>query len=464
MPDTGVQQEVPFSDLGDMAETGLMPTTGFVDAIGTQPIAITAADFQSQLAQVYAQAGEVLSPSQLTLYQEAVNPLGDAVNDGIVPPSQARDFFYWLLGNQDIADIPVVNTYAFVEGYVVKWAQQNGWATYGPNPLPTPIVTQPPQSINAPPPLPGAANPPAVLPTPSVGQSTTARGAREIVPTTINPPGIDTGTAQAIQAAVGVATADMLKLQAAITDTMLPNMAPGQVPEALTQLNTAVNALENQMGQVRSGKWPRGFVGLQEAVGGALQALNGLSQEVGILAQQMATKADSGLEDAITAIKHEADGTAATVATVVGTTVPFLEGELGSLTGQVNGLVDTVDNEIKPELSTVTQEAAANTDKLSGTDKDCLDQLCDAEGNVINPITEGGATPSLLRKLGGLLGGLFAAEGIMALVTTIETLLNAPAVYSAVAQDMPTMATWAEQAANVIASDLSWSGPLNAGG
>ena len=460
MPDTGVQQEVPFSDLGDMAETGLMPTTGFVDAIGTQPIATTAADFQSQLAQVYAQAGQILSPEQLTLYQEAVNPLGDAVNDGIVPPSQARDFFYWLLGNQDIADIPVVNTYAFVEGYVVKWAQQFGWATYGPNPLPTPQVQAVIESANAASPLPGVATPPAVLPKPSMGQSTTARGAREIVPTTINPPGIDTGTAQAIQAAVGVATADMLKLQAAITDTMLPNMAPGQVPEALSQLNTAVNALENQMGQVRSGKWPRGFVGLQEAVGGALEALHGLSQEVNTLSDQMATKADSGLEDAITAIKHEADGTAATVATVVGTTVPFLEGELGSLTGQMNGLVDTVDNEIKPELSTVTKEAAANTDKLSGTDKECLDQLCDAEGNVINPITEGGATPSLLKTLGNLLTKGFELGILAGLVDTLVAVFDAPLAVNTVIQDTETISKWAEAAVVVINRDLSWQGGL----
>ena len=171
---------------------------------------------------------------------------------------------------------------------MLKWAQGNGWATLGPNPQPTPLVTQQPESANAAQPLPSVQVPAPVLPSPSLGQQAVVNGTTTIKPSTVTGGTAEGTSAAQVSAALAVTAVDVLRVVAHVFDDMLPNMAPGQVPEALGQLNTAVNALENQMQQVRNGQWPRGFVGVQEALNGGLEALNGLSQEVGILAQDVA--------------------------------------------------------------------------------------------------------------------------------------------------------------------------------
>jgi hypothetical protein len=198
-------------------------------------------------------------------------------------------------------------------------------------------------------------------------------------------------------------------------------------------------------------------VGLQEAVNGGLQALHGLEQQVNNLTEQMATKADSGLEDAITAVKTEADGTAAQVETILGTTVPVLEGELGTLTGQVNQLTDTVDNTVSPELAQLTAQVQANTDKLNLTDDECLEDLCDTVNNVSKPIENGGATPSLLRNLGSLLGLGWALSTLFGLMTAVATLLDAPVALQVVVEDVEQLASWAESAAVAIELELPFA-------
>lgn len=363
----------------------------------------------------------------------------DAMQAGQLPYTDVQPFFNWLRGPMNMYSIPpsLVQGGGFNQLLAQYAVERLGMD------IPTYVAPAPPE-----------------LPSPSVGQTTVAKGAREVVPSQVASPAISSEQASAISAAIGIATADILKVQAAVVDAMLPNLKPGQVTQALDQLNTATNALENQMTGVLTTLNKNATGSLAAQLNGALEALHGLAQEVNTLAEQMGEKASSQLETDLNTNTAEIGIVGAGLATVVGTTIPVLEGQLGTLTGQVNSITDKVNDDIAPELTKTTAQTAANTDMLSGTDKDCLDALCDAEGNVIDPITEGGATPSLLKKLGGLLGGFFAAEGIMALVTTLETLLNAPAVYSAVVQDMPTMATWAEQAANVIATDLSWSGPI----
>lgn len=396
----------------------------------------------------------VMSPEAFTALQETINPLTDAVNDGIVPPAQAMNFWFYLAYNAGVTLIPAAGIYAFIQGYVLKWAQSNGWATYGPNPVATPLVQQVIESANAAQPLPGAATLPQALPSPSQGQQAVVQGTTGITPSTVTggtPEGV---SADQVSAALAVTAVDVLRVVAKVFDGMLPNMAPGQVPEALSQLNTAVNALEAQMQQVRNGQWPRGFVGLQEAVGGALQALNGLSQEVGTLAQQMATKADSGLEDAITAVKTEADATAGTVTGIVENSIPELGAALGTLTGTVGALDSQVTNQIAPELAQVTEATAANTKMLSGTDEDCLDQLCDDQANVTDPIKAGGATPSLLSKLGSLLGLGWTVGALLAFLEAMATMFQAPIALQGVVTDVEQLASWAESAAIAIEQEL----------
>lgn len=373
------------------------------------------------------------------LEQEMWTSVLNAVQADQLPYTSVQPFFNWLRTAQEMVSIPpeLVAGGGFNQLLAQYATQVLGLA------IPTYVAPGPPE-----------------LPSPTVGQTTVAKGARELVPTTINPPGIDAGTAAAIQAAIGVATADILKVQAAVTDAMLPNLKPGQVTQALDQLNRAANALENQMTGVLTTLNRNATGSLAAQLNGALETLNGLAQEVGILAQDVAMKAESKIGDDVNANTTAIAGVAATVGTIAGTTIPYLEGELGSLTGQLNGLTDTVANTVEPKLAQVADQTVANTTELSGTDKECLDQLCDALNNVTSPIKEGGATPSLLKTLGGLLTKGLELGILAGIVDTLVAVFDAPLAVSSVVQDTELMSTWAENAVSAINADQSWLGPL----
>lgn len=459
MPDeTGVEETTAADDFGLGVETGEISPVSVVDMAPTFDDVVTSGDVAAEAAAWLATQEPVVAPEVYQAMQETLDPLTDAVNDGIVPPTQARYFFFWLAYTAGVTLIPAAGIYAFVQGYVVKWAQSNGWATYGPNPTPTPLAQAFIESANAASPIPGAANLPATLPTPSVGQTTTASAAREIVPQTTTAPGLSPSAAAAVQAAIGVASADLLKAQAAIVDAMLPNLAPGQVTEALDQLNTAVNALENQMSQVRNGQWPRGYNGTLKALNGALEALHGAEQAINNLTEQMATKADSGLEDDINANTAQIATLAGTVGTLVGTTVPALTQGLTQTEQSLGDLTNTVANTVEPEITALQAQVEANTKKLDLTDDDCLEALCDAINNVTEPIEEGGSTPGLLKQLGSLLTRALEIGALMSLIEGLVTLANAKMAISAVVSDTETLTGWAEGAASVIETDFSLSG------
>ena len=460
MSDTSPVEETPADDFATGVEDGEISSVAVVDMLPTLDDVNTAGDLVTEINDWLATQQDLVAPDVYTAMQETVDPLTDAVNDGIVPPGQARYFFFWLAYSAGVTLIPAAGIYAFVQGYVLKWAQGNGWATLGPNPQPTPLVTQQPESANAAQPLPSVQVTPPVLPSPSLGQQAVVNGTTTIKPSTVTG-GTPEGTSAAqVSAALAVTAVDVLRVVAHVFDDMLPNMAPGQVPEALGQLNTAVSALEAQMQQVRNGQWPRGFVGVQEALNGGLQALHGLEQEVNTLAQDVAEKASSALGDHVNANTTAIAGVTATVAGIAGTTIPFIEGEVGSLTQQVSNLSDTVANTVEPELAQVTQDTAANTKMLSATDEECLSQLCDALNNVTNPIKEGGATPNLLKTLGNWLTKGLELGLLATLVDAALTIFDAPAVVGAVVKDTSVIAGWAEQAATVITTDYTWLGPL----
>jgi len=482
MTDIVLEPGSAFDDPGLLGDTGTWPIETLDDLVRTYPVPLSESAVSALFDQILAEAEATVAAPELSVMQEAFDAVDDAVNDGIVPPSEVPGFFRWLRLNEGVTALPSTGTYAFVQGYVMQWAQGNGWATLGPNPVPTPVVQQVVQSANASapetggttttapaptapapssaPPLPGAQVPPPTLPAPTVGQTTTVAQSATVTSSTVTG-GTDQGTsAPQVSAALAVTAVNVLQVVAKVVDAMLPGMSPGQVPEALSQINRAVDVLETQMAQVRAGTWPRGYSSLLNAVEGIINWLQGLDQSVGTLQSQMAEQANSGLEDSLNTQGLELAALGATVGTVVGTTIPELSGGLQSLTSTVGSLDNTVTNEVEPQLATTTAATEANTEMLSGTDKDCLDALCDAENNVTDPIQEGGATPSLLRNLGSLLGKALELGFIATIVDALLAIADAKVTVDAVVQDTELITNIATSAASVIEADLSWQGAL----
>ena len=451
------QGDDPLVDESDLEETGYGTAEGIADWWPTIPVDATAEEATNLIEQALQAAEPTLAPPVYDFVQSVSDAMTDAINDGIVPPSQSGSFWLWLMGAGGLSLIAAGSAYAITQGKIVQWAQSMGWATLVGPPAPTPAVQAFIGSRDTASPLPSVPVPAPVLPSPSLGQQAVVSGATTIKPSTVTG-GLSEGTsADQVSAALAVTAVDVLRVVAHVFDDMLPNMAPGQVPEALTQLNTAVNALENQLQQVRNGQWPRGFKGVQEALNGGLEALNGLEQEVNTLALDVAEKASSALGDHVNSNTSAIAGVSSIVAGITGTAIPELAGSVQTLTSTVGALDSQVTNEIAPALSAVEAEAAQSTKMLSGTDQDCLDELCDDQGNVIRPIKDGGATPSLLGKLGSLLGLGWALGSLFGLMDVIETLFDAPLALQAVAQDVELLSGWASSAAKAIEADLPFA-------
>lgn len=434
-----ISAERESADLGAVAADGGLYVMAFWD----QASVIASAQTELEALNTVQDVINLYTNTIITPTSPAVVDVFQAVQNAItadeLPYEDTANFFNWLRYTKNEQTITLEDAQG---GQINQWLVQYGTQVLGLN-------------------IPGAPVPgPIELPSPSVGQTTVAKGAREVKPQTITAPAFSADQAAAIQAAIGIASADILKVQAAVIDAMLPDLAPGQVPQALNQLNTAASALENQMGQVMKTLDASQQGTLAAQLNGALEALHGLSQEVNTLADQVAEKASSALEDSINTNTAEIALVSGELGAVVNTVLPTLSGQIDTVASQTEATATTVANEIKPELAQVSQTTDNLTNELSGTDKECLDQLCDAINNVSNPIKEGGATPGLLKGLGNLLTKAIELGILATIVDALVTVADAPIALSAVVQDTELMSKWATSAANVITTDYSWLGPL----
>jgi hypothetical protein len=468
----------------------ILNTDGTISVIGLEDslnVAVTAADisqFDQAFADILADLQETQPADVVSAWQSAVSPLKSAVDSGELSPGEVNSFLRWLGFNKGLTSlVNDTTTSATMSGYIVAYATEQG--------LIAPAPTQPPPTTTAPPPATGTGTitptqPPAAgttavepiatapaapivpvpqptpaLPTPTPGQTQTSTAMASVTSSTVTG-GTDEGTSAAqVSAALAVTAVNVLEVVAKVFDAFLPGMAPGQVPQALGQLNQALHVTEDQLATLRATTTGHATGSLSGQITALQGVVASIQAAIAQLQSQMAEKAPSALETSVNDNTTAIAALAGTVGVLAGTTIPALTSHINSVATDLGTLDNTVTNTIEPDLTQVKADTDANTKELSGTDQDCLDQLCDAESNVINPITEGGATPSLLGKLGGLLGALFGAGAIATAIEALETLLDAPAVVTAVVQDTETMSLWATQAAAVIEADFSWSGGLD---
>jgi hypothetical protein len=460
------QTEEPPSELpvafDILNDDGTISVIGLEDSLN---VAVTAADvsqFDQAFADILADLQETQPADVVSAWQSAVTPLKAVVDSGELSPGDVNSFLRWLGFNKGLTSlVNDATTSTAMSGYIAAWAAEQGLvAPAPPNVQPNVPATEPVATAPAAPIVPRPAVAPP-LPVPTPGQSATSTAMATVTSSTVAG-GTDEGTSAAqVSAALAVTAVNVLEVVAKVFDAFLPGMAPGQVPQALGQLNQALHVTEDQLATLRATTTGHATGSLSGQITALQGVVASIQAAIAQLQAQMAEKADSALEDNIHENTAAIAALAGTVGVLTGTTIPALTSHIDSVATDLGTLDNTVTNTVEPELAQVKADTDANTDELSGTDKDCLDQLCDAEGNVINPIVQGGATPSLLGKLGGLLGALFGVGAIATAIEALETLLDAPAVVTAVVQDTETMSLWATQAAAVIEADFSWSGGLD---
>jgi hypothetical protein len=371
--------------------------------------------------------------------------VNEVVAEGWVQSIEVPAFFRWLSEYEGVANItPAEISSGLVQSYAYSWAVASG---FGPRAAPSTGV------VPAPVPRPA-------LPTPTEGQKSTTRQATKVTSQQVTAPGLTKAEAEAISKAVGISYSDTLRVMAATVDDLLPGMKPGQVPQALSQLNAAVHVLEHQISLLRAELPPGAHPVLAGTVTGVLADIKALETAVTLLKAQMADETGSGLQTEIGQVREAYRGLRDDLGQVTGVTLPTIETGLAAATGTLAALGTTVNRDVVPELAQVTKTATASAAKLALTTDECLAELCEAENQVTRPIQEGGASPSLLRSLGGLLGGAFTLLSLVGLADTVLAIIDAPVALGAIIQDTETLAGWAKTSANFIASDLSWSGRL----
>lgn len=436
-----------------------------IEALRNDPVQLwTAADsaaFDQYTAawRNYLQAD--FPPQVDAAFEAAISPIQTSIDDGVITPAQGNAFLRWLNYNKGVTSIPNDgNVTSSMQSYLSAWIiEQSGLSpkpvTTPPPPAPAPITPVEPAPTLAP-------NPPAPapLPSPSHGQTTTVAASAGITSSTVTGTLSEGTSAPQVSAALAVTAVNTLQVVAKVVDQMLPGMAPGQVPEALAQLNQAAHVLENQLAILRATTTGHAKGSLSSQITTLQGLVRAIDAEISTLQDQMAEKADSALEDGLSATQIEIDTLGLAVGTITGTTIPALANRLGTAEQEVAAVSDTVTNKVQPELNGVKNQADTLTTELSGTDKECLDKLCDAEGNVTDPIQEGGATPSLLKGLGNLLSKGFELGALIALADGIFSIFDAKAAVQGVVSDTEVIAAWATSAASYIESSQEWRGPL----
>ena len=391
-------------------------------------------DQEAVVIRAFDAQADRLPPDQAEVMRSTWRVIQGGVDNGEITAKQVPDFLRWLRWDQDVPAVTAtLLAGGAIAGALLTYAERHGYVPVG--------GVKP--------------KPPPKLPSPTPGQTSVARAAKGVVNRTVTAPGLDKAQTEAVSKAIGIATADTLGVVARSFDAWLAPCTPGEVPQALGDLTRAARVLEHQMAGLLSGTNVRGLRGLERAVHGMGQAVNGLEHAVHEVRAELADKAPSGLSSAVDELGLGLGTLAGTVGALETTAFRRLDhfeaqfartepSILGDELGHVSGVANTAAQDARQALA-----------KLALTTDECLAQLCDDQASVTNPIKEGGASPSLLKHLGGVLKRAFELGFLATLADGLFTVLDAKASVQGVVQDSETLTAWATSAADAIASDLA---------
>jgi len=395
-------------------------------------------------------------------FDAVLSPVKTAIGDGTITPAQGGQFLHWLNYNKGVTSITLdSSTTATVTGYLSQWIIEQS-ALIPPAQVPSPVPALAPIVPTSParPLVPNPA-PPPVLTTPTVGQTVVTKTVIEVVPQQVQATGAAGPTAAQVQKAIGIAFADAMKAQAAAIDVMLPNLKPGQVPQALDQLNQATHVLENQLNTLRATTTGHAKASLSAQITALQAAVKTDDALIAQLQAQMAEQAPSGLSEDLGKV-HDVQVQQGNLLTSIEGTLPTLA-TAASLTALGSGvsalqrqmaLVDPSPLDSALNATTATANQALTAAEQA---QECCD---DAHAQLGNDETALGGK-SALPSLGKLAAGAFGLLSFISFLETIEAIANLPLALKAIIADTTTIAGWAETAAPVIVADMSWADGLN---
>lgn len=138
-------------------------------------------------------------------------------------------------------------------------------------------------------------------------------------------------------------------------------------------------------------------------------------------------------------------------------TVAGIEGRMGGLApiSAVQGVQDGLSATEGRVAGIATELQTAGVPNLP-TSLEKLQECCDDAHTVTNPIKSGGATPSLLSQLGGLLTKAYAIGIVVSVLGTVFAILDMPAAVLGTIRGAEWVMPLAERAAVAAMGDISW--------
>ena len=222
------------------------------------------------------------------------------------------------------------------------------------------------------------------------------------------------------------AVGDLVGTVHATTHTTPP--APAAVPTSVT---VALSGIEAELARLVHGQGV-----LDARIATVESGLSGARQQIATTTGQVQGIVH-GLPGLVGGIVAGATGGLAT-----STELGRLQGELTAEKGAVAGLQSELQTAGVPNLPT----------EIAG-----LEDCCAENKAVTQPIKDGGATPSLLRRLGGLLTYGYALGLVAGFVGTFLTILDTPASILGTIRGAEWVMPIAERAALQALGDVTWS-------
>ena len=393
--------------------------------------------------------------------ENLLNAVAEAYQSGELPPSETSGAINWILGKGGVK---------LLAGTAVAAEALKSWfaiysATHGHTPHPsTPVAPQ--DLTNTPGSIVGGSptgSPPTVTTVPSgvtVGVSTPEpntpggilidQAQKAVKPATVTTPGLTAQQAQGISVALALAYSNLLTVMVSATSVI-----EDQISAVSTQVSNLAGSSDAAQAATESGlvnlgdRLSEDELRIKNLIDGetTLQATaTNLQLQITDLAKSIPPTTGTGTGDNNPGVTPEQAALIATIPTLA-TTSALTQVDLEAQKAEQDAL------QAQTELATTVPP------DLPTTLADLED--CSAENSAVtNPITNGGATPSLLSQLGGLLTKAYALGLVGSAVAALLAVFDLPDSIIATVSSAEFIAPIATRAAAVAISDVTWTANL----
>ena len=441
----------------EVADT-VIPAIETLDAASSVDAAIT------DLSKVGDELIAKLGIQNATEIENLLNAVAEAYKAGELPVSETSKAIAWILGK---GGVKLLASTAIAAEALKSWFAIYS-ATHGHTPHPTTPVTAAPLT-NAPGSIVGGnptGTPPTVTTVPSTvtvgvdvpepntpGGILVAQAQKAVKPAAVSVIGLTPQQAQGISVSLALAYSNLLTVMVSMTNVIEEQISA--VSHQVSNLTGSSDAAQaaTEVGLVNLGdRLSEDELRIKNLIDGeqTLQATaTNLQLQIANLAKSIPPTTGTGTGDGNPGVTPEQAALIATIPTLA-TTASVTQVDLEAQQAEQDA------------LKAQTQLAETVPPDLGTTIKD-LEDCCAENSAVTNPITQGGATPSLLRQLSGILTKAYALGLVGSFVATILAIFDLPDSVLVTVTSAEFIAPIATKAAAVAISDVTWTSNVRPG-